>query len=82
MSDYRFVTETRGHVWQRDGDRIDLFAYEENEYCNGPRCIRCGYGFCHHCTNGYVDHPCTGKKPNRSGRHYNWKSDDGGTFYG
>lgn len=40
----------RGHHWQTlaDGD-IDIFGYEGGEYHNGPICVNCGYGYCHHC---------------------------------
>jgi len=48
--------DSRGHFWKRD-DIIypdgyvgaDIFAYEGGQYCNGPKCETCGYGFCHHC---------------------------------
>lgn len=47
---------SRGHVWElndyenEDGSRgVDIFAYSEYPYCNGPRCTVCGYGYCHHC---------------------------------
>ena len=41
----------RGHVWETyvDSKEVDLFSYMRGEYHNGPRCIVCGYGFCHHC---------------------------------
>lgn len=40
----------RGHEWQRneDGD-VDVFAFNPTDPHNGPRCVRCGYGFCVHC---------------------------------
>ena len=43
--------DNKGHVWMThdDDDTVDIFAYTPSEYCNGPRCIHCGYGFCHHC---------------------------------
>jgi hypothetical protein len=46
-----------GHVWRRNdyNEEVDVFGYEEGEYHNGPVCVRCGYGFCHHCG----DRPCT-----------------------
>lgn len=40
----------KGHVWQTDEDGdVEIFAYNPSEYHNGPLCINCGYGFCHHC---------------------------------
>lgn len=40
----------QGHEWRRDEDgEVDIFAYTEGQYCNGPECVKCGYGFCHHC---------------------------------
>jgi len=37
------------HKWIKEGKQIDIFAYEEGEYHNGPKCSVCGFGFCHHC---------------------------------
>lgn len=38
-----------GHVWKRDTDGlVDLFATEFENH-NGPECVKCGYGYCHHC---------------------------------
>ena len=38
------------HKWIKEkGGGIDIFAYEEGEYHNGPKCSVCGFGFCHHC---------------------------------
>jgi len=45
----------RGHVWITDPDDptcIDIFAYNPADPHNGPKCTRCGYGFCHHCDEG------------------------------
>ena len=50
---YESKRGARGHVWKRDEDgTIDIFAYNPSEYCNGPQCVKCGYGFCHHCHVG------------------------------
>lgn len=51
-----------GHVWKlcKDGE-IDTFAYE-SDYCNGPQCERCGYGYCHHCQDE-PDEPCEVEPP-------------------
>lgn len=48
----------RGHVWKRnDYDRsIDIFGKSAGHH-NGPVCVNCGYGFCHHCQTG-PDHDC------------------------
>jgi len=47
---YDYEKETRGHIWKRDETgNVDIFAYDY-DYHNGPRCIKCGYGFCHHCS--------------------------------
>ena len=48
------------HKWIKEGRRIDVFAYEEGEYHNGPKCSVCGFGFCHHCyPEGYkTSCPC------------------------
>lgn len=37
------------HEWAQEDGRNDIFAFTNGEYCNGPKCFRCGYGFCHHC---------------------------------
>lgn len=52
-----YIKNPRGHVWQEFDGEIDVFAYEDGSYHNGPRCIKCGYGFCHHCQPG-PDHDC------------------------
>lgn len=40
-------------------DKIDIFAYEAGEYHNGPLCIRCGKGSCHHCHPEIYTEECT-----------------------
>jgi hypothetical protein len=46
---YDYRTNTHGHTWIRNEDgEIDIFAYDHGDH-NGPRCMVCGYGFCHHC---------------------------------
>lgn len=53
-----YTINTRGHKWATCGDYFDdgeednevyMFGYTSGEYCNGPKCVKCGYGFCHHC---------------------------------
>jgi len=62
-----YVKNPRGHVWIRNKDDgvINIFGFEEG-FCNGPRCAKCGYGFCHHCHSGPTkDCPGEGSdKPN------------------
>lgn len=44
-----YIKNTRGHEWAVDEDgEIDIFAFEIGMH-NGPQCVKCGYGFCHHC---------------------------------
>ena len=38
---------------------IDSFAFESGEFHNGPRCVRCGAGFCHHCHPERYDEECS-----------------------
>lgn len=46
LSDYY---PDKGHIWKRDEfGEVDTFAYS-NEPHNGPKCLACGYYFCHHC---------------------------------
>ena len=52
------------HKWKRsdyDKRKVDSFAYEAGEYHNGPRCVRCGVGFCWHCYPARYNEEC-GKK--------------------
>ena len=46
------------HRWQTYGEDIDIFAYMVGEYHNGPRCVTCGFGFCHHCNPGGYETAC------------------------
>lgn len=50
----------------RDTAEIDDWAYTNN-YCNGPRCRRCGHTFCMHCEPNYDEKlhegPCIIKAP-------------------
>ena len=48
------------HEWKKHDydDDIDVFGAEDlvSPYCNGPKCVRCGFEFCHHCDpDGYAD---------------------------
>ncbi len=48
------------HSWKLvDGsDEIDIFAYDGDSH-NGPRCIKCNFGGCHHCNPEiYKDNNC------------------------
>ena len=57
---YKYITNTRGHVWKlTDEGEIDILAYYPYDPHNGPLCIICGYGFCHHCQDE-PDCDCTG----------------------
>lgn len=47
---FPYETETKGHEWKKDSRGIvDIFAFHPAIYHNGPLCVKCGYGFCHHC---------------------------------
>jgi len=48
--EHAYEKETHGHVWKKndyDGG-VDIFGFEIGRH-NGPVCVVCGYGFCHHC---------------------------------
>jgi hypothetical protein len=46
----KYEKDPKGHVWEtNDNGEVDIFAYEAGDRHNGPRCAKCGYGFCHHC---------------------------------
>lgn len=49
----------RGHVWKtNDYDKnTNIFGYEAGNH-NGPECVKCGYGFCHHC-HELPSEPCS-----------------------
>ena len=43
----------RGHEWETyDDGTINIFAYSPYDPHNGPKCKKCGYGYCHHCDDG------------------------------
>ena len=47
-----YTRDPRGHTWMVNGDgEINIFAFEHGWH-NGPACVVCGYGFCHHCRSG------------------------------
>ena len=46
------------HIWIKEGKEIDIFAFEEGEFHNGPKCSVCGFGFCHHCYSEGYDTNC------------------------
>lgn len=54
--DYDYGKTT--HEWVKDNGRVDIFAYEVGEYHNGPKCIKCDYGFCHHCNDKPLEPNC------------------------
>jgi hypothetical protein len=45
-----YVINNRGHEWMlKENGLIDIFGYTAAAgWCNGPVCVKCGYGFCHH----------------------------------
>jgi hypothetical protein len=56
---YKYEEHPRGHIWKVDDDGdLDIFAFACGPYCNGPRCVTCGYGFCQHCTNEEAEVDC------------------------
>jgi len=55
--DMPYVKNNRGHVWETVHGDIHIFAFHPCDPHNGPRCIKCGYGFCHHCQDG-PDNDC------------------------
>jgi hypothetical protein len=61
---YKFEINPRGHIWKKNdwNNEINIFGYERGEYCNGPVCIVCGYGFCHHCEDDTPQQDCVEQK--------------------
>lgn len=55
---YELDEYRRGHEWATNDDgSVDFFGYDV-EYCNGPRCVRCGYAFCEHCFKEIPQEDC------------------------
>ena len=52
-------TEYATHEWEKDEKgQIDEWAMDIG-FCNGPRCVRCGYTFCEHCNkDGWDNTDC------------------------
>lgn len=55
------------HLWKtydgqgtvnKNDPNIDICAYSSGDVHNGPVCINCGYGFCHHCHPEEYDSEC------------------------
>lgn len=45
-----YIDDTRGHEWKLDEEgKVDILGYNPGCPHNGPVCVKCGYGFCHHC---------------------------------
>lgn len=71
---YKKLMEKHGHVWKTYKDtqpkdygkdskyanEIDIFAMSEGT-CNGPKCKKCGYSFCQHCTSEFNVKECVEK---------------------
>lgn len=55
--DMPYVKNPRGHEWEMVNGDIYVFAFNPGDPHNGPRCVKCGYGFCQHCQEG-PDHDC------------------------
>ena len=55
--------EWPAHDWKKyDGiGEVDICAFEIGNH-NGPRCVRCGYGYCTHCEDGPQE-PCVTDSP-------------------
>jgi hypothetical protein len=57
-----------GHSAEKDEDgRVDKFAYNPHDPHNGPRCIKCGEGWCWHCTGPWdiAEQKCGGAEYKR-----------------
>ena len=47
------LAANRGHVWETwDNGEVNIMAWNPADPHNGPRCVKCGYGYCHHCQDG------------------------------
>lgn len=55
------------HRWQlNEWGEVDMFALDVDIH-NGPRCTRCGEGFCHHCWDPFGEE-CPGDKYQQMGQ--------------
>ena len=55
---HEYEINPKGHEWIRDSDGdINVFAFNEG-ICNGPKCKKCDYEFCHHCIKYKCSEPC------------------------
>ena len=41
--------DASGHKFVHKEGVVDVFAYFNGNYCNGPVCAVCGYAACWHC---------------------------------
>ncbi|MCP4113804.1 MAG: hypothetical protein GY737_00080 [Desulfobacteraceae bacterium] len=59
MDEYHYEINPKGHVWEQEEDyeEVNFFAYNI-DFHNGPRCVNCGYEFCHHCIDNENMKPC------------------------
>lgn len=54
-----YEIDPKGHEWEKDEDgSVNIFATSDGNH-NGPRCVKCDYGFCHHCRE-MPDQECDG----------------------
>lgn len=61
---YKYQIDRKGHVWELNDDGgVDIFALSDDIH-NGPRCVNCGYDFCHHCID--TIEPCPAAKEART----------------
>jgi hypothetical protein len=64
-----FWFESRGefqmikHDFYKDPlGEVDVWRIE-SDYHNGPQCMRCGWGACHHCSPEIYDEDCLEQTP-------------------
>ena len=68
-----YVKDTKGHLWMRNKDgSIDIFGYDADTH-NGPICVKCGYGFCHHC-HAIPAEDCPEERARRTYKRANYQS--------
>lgn len=54
-----FRTTEGGHTFREVYGSIDIFAFTGGgDHCNGPQCLDCGKGQCHHCDDSIYDEKC------------------------
>lgn len=61
--DWLLAFRAAGHIPIKVDGRVDYFAYNPADPHNGPACVKCGEGWCWHCSHpaDVIDRKCGGR---------------------